>query len=235
MPIISNLYNDVGFIRIGTGGSYLGPADQFSRFIYRVFTSGIIPWPSPCGSNCSYRATFYGPAYNCIEVYDPPTLQNNTNLTGPCLFFASDIPGNLSAQGLWMQFSKFADPFANLTTLQCQLHNTTYDISVEFRNNQLNVTTDLSYHEQVNNSLENLLATEIFENPRYPVDPNTTWALANYYTVSDSLIGLISGCAQENSVYGAIAWGTSSIYLSTLVDEDPIQYSKQNSRGSSAL
>lgn len=54
VPVIGALDSDVGFVSIGTVGSYLGAAQQLRRVATRVLTSGgIINWPSPCGNNCT--------------------------------------------------------------------------------------------------------------------------------------------------------------------------------------
>ena len=221
VPIVTNLYGDVGIVKVGSDGGYIGASDQFTRFVYRIFTSSeVIPWPSPCGTNCSYNATFFGPAYNCVTALNATlALQNLQDVTsesatlGPsgCLYYAEDVPGNMTTQGLWFEYTS-----NNLTVIQCQLHNTTYDIAVQFLNNQLNVSTELTYHEQLNNNLSGLVATDVFS------DLNATnWALVNYFTVSETLIGLLEGCAIENSVYGSIDYGGSRIELSTLVDDLP--------------
>jgi hypothetical protein len=73
VPVISTLDNYVGFFRIGASDTYNGPSSQLVRIAGRVLTTGeIIPWPSPCGVNCTYNVSFTGPAWDCLEI-DPRT------------------------------------------------------------------------------------------------------------------------------------------------------------------
>jgi len=234
VPIVSSLYGDVGFFIIGSGSEYDGSSPEFSRLVYEVFTSGeMTPWPSPCGSNCSYSISFFGPAYNCVSAtYNDWTwlevLANQSGANGPTgdytLFWAADLKGNLTEQGLYFLLVTPASPNAatppassNATVVHCQLHNTTYDTDVQFVSNQLNTSTVLTYHEQLNNSLGSLLGSDDYPNSS---SYNETWALVNYFAVSQGLITLLAGSANDGYLYGNIEW-SSEIYLSNLAEPMP--------------
>jgi hypothetical protein len=126
VPVLSALDNDVGFVRTGSAWSYLGSSDQLRRVAARVLTNGeISPFPSPCGSNCTYNITFLGLAYKCIRLAPSATLPNLTNTTdeintslspssGLVTFYAAELSGNLTVQGLWVAYGSMPN-----MTIQC--------------------------------------------------------------------------------------------------------------------
>src|SRR5271156_2084496 len=77
------LDRDIGILQLGTASFFFGGSVGFRRFALSVMSGGeIIPWPSPCGANCSYSVSFPGPAVSCVAG-DPngpnvPVVQDNT-------------------------------------------------------------------------------------------------------------------------------------------------------------
>lgn len=93
----------VNFVEInGVGAAYdgyVGPSSRARGLVYSTVYGGqLLSTDSPCGANCHFTQTFYGPAYQCRELdytqnNEPgnPFCQNTSNpsANGVCDDFAA--------------------------------------------------------------------------------------------------------------------------------------------------
>jgi hypothetical protein len=217
VPSVGPLNEDVGFILTGSANSYLGASDQLRRIGARVLTNGEQSvFPSPCGANCTYNVTFLGPAYQC-DVHDPNTpLPNLTspNYPGldpslvnggpPIFFWATELFGNLSIQGLWVSHGVIA----NNATTHCTLYNATYSTQVNFTNNIAVLNTSLQYYQQLDTSyITQNISVEKVVGLYETGQGNDTyfheiWQNLNFYTVHRAVVELLQGYVVLASAQG---------------------------------
>ena len=230
-PVLGPLDSDVGFADVGTAGTFIGASEQIRRVAARVLTGGeIINWPSPCGSNCSYSVSFFGPAYNCENTTDlssapAPVIQPLVD--GPLALFAwgsvddYNAPGvfrtplNLSSQGLWIR-TGWVGP--NIT-VHCTVHNATYVSNVTFANNLPAYTTVVILHNQIPSSVIGNYYD--LTEPSNTTPASALWQSLNMFAIEDSVAWLLSGDAVISSVYGGYDFNKTLIGMSNLVQFNP--------------
>jgi hypothetical protein len=226
VPVLSALDNDVGFVRTGSAWSYLGSSDQLRRVAARVLTNGeISPFPSPCGSNCTYNITFLGPAYKCIRLAPSATLPNLTNTTdeintslspssGLVTFDAAELSGNLTVQGLWVAYGSMPN-----MTIQCTLYNATYTTEVQFRNNIGVLSTSLKYHAQLDTSAIHDGTTNLSTDALHSLSetqPNSTqyaqqWKYSNMISMHRAIVEILEGSVERASALGGFIFHNTLI------------------------
>jgi hypothetical protein len=131
VPILS-LDSDVGILQLGSGSSFLGGSIGFRRFMLGVSSNEISPWVSPCGSNCTYNASFSGPALSC----DPGDQSNPNVPINPDNVFYNAAFGPDSSEGNGPLELPIC--LIDKAVLNCTLYNATYDISVQYTDNVQN-------------------------------------------------------------------------------------------------
>jgi hypothetical protein len=241
VPVLSTLDNDVGFVRTGSAWSYLGSSDQLRRVAVRVLTNGeISPFPSPCGSNCTYNVTFIGPAYNCIRLDPSATLPNLTDTadrisiglppsSGLVSFYAAELLG--TNQGLWVAYG----PAPN-NTVHCTLYNATYKTQVEFRNNIGILATDIERHEQLNTSAihdgyNNLSTFNL--NALSETQPNSTkyaqqWKYSNMVSMHRAIVEILEGAVERASALGGYGFQNTLIGVANFITVGPGAFTFQS-------
>ena len=205
VPVLGPLDSDVGFVEIGTAAILLGATQQIRRIATRVLTSGeIISLPSPCGSNCSYSVSFFGPAYDCENATD--LSQAPSSITG---FVTPDVltvwgsvddyeapgtekPSSLSSQGLWIRTGLDGPDLI----LLCTVHNATYQSNVTYANNLQTITTEVTLHDQIPSSV-----IQNYNDIAYEHANNSTalWQSINMFAIQDSVAGLLSGVVTQSA------------------------------------
>jgi hypothetical protein len=241
---MNNLDQDVGYVELGTSSIYLGATDQLRRIAARILTGGeLLAFPSPCGSNCTYNISFVGPAYDCVQ-FDPlstlpnftdPQLNtpwtenpypNPTQIDIPFYFYAIELLGNASTQGLWIVNG---DPAENYT-IHCTLHNATYNTNVNFTSNLAVLTTDVVPHEQLNTS-QVYLGYSLMEEAIETNATNAsliecqTWSLLNLFSINEAIVQLLTGIVELESAAGGFVETGTSIGISSFVDTSPFNFS----------
>lgn len=91
----------------------------------RTLTAGqIAAWPSPCGPDCAYNLSFFGPSFNCSAAF------SNQTGTATLRWQASSQSGNTSDILSMQWLSDLDGPTQSFS--DCISYNSTYNISVEF-------------------------------------------------------------------------------------------------------
>jgi len=235
VPSIGALDSDVGFVSIGTVGTYLGATQQLRRVAARVLTSGqTITWPSPCGSNCTYTISFPGPAYQCSDLDSLPSnvvlgtakpagngYPNNTVepfnyiaagrfQLGPVWQFSPDL------QGLWI----IRRPVPRNITTQCRLYEATYTTQVNYSDNIQSLNTSVSYGDQILGS-----AADGYHDV-YPASLITprSWTLMNMFSIAEAVGEVLSGYVTQSSSYGGYNFVDTMIAISDLATPYPFNF-----------
>jgi hypothetical protein len=94
-------------------------------FAARALTAGrISEWPSPCGPDCTYNQSFFGPSFSCSPAY--------SNETGSAVTrWSADLQPGDTYDTLSLQWLSSLDgPTQSFST--CLSYNSTYDITVRF-------------------------------------------------------------------------------------------------------
>jgi len=223
-PFLSSLDTDVGFFRVGASATYAGATNQLIRIAGRVLITGeIIAWPSTCGSNCTYNTSFVGPSWQCLEV--DPQIQSVPNFTLPAgspLYYAADISTNDSTAGLWIISGEPTPITLNHSMIHCSLYEATYYNQVEFLNNLLNVTTNLTVHGLLP-AVSDQETNDLYFGANGS-DPEL-WSQVNMYTIHNAVVSLLEGAAQTGGAYGNIAFTDTEIGLANFVDITPFNIS----------
>jgi len=225
VPVIGSLNGSAGLYEIENAApiQFGGVTPQLQRLAMRVFTGGeIVPWPSPCGVNCSYDVSFEGPAYNCFDIYDPKLLVGDFRVLYTATEALVDPPNgynytNLTGSyqvtdGVWLNRT-----LANATYLatHCELHAATYNCHVNYTNNVPAITTTVVRGEQIyGSSFSDMVLEYSGQIPRN----NRTETLVNYWAIEQAVEGLLSGyLAINRDVSSGINGSTSNLQLWALV------------------
>ena len=207
VPIVGALDSDVGLVVNYENAGYKGGAPQLHRIAARVLTTGeMIPWPSPCGSNCSYTISFTGPAWHCIQM---DTSQPHPNLgtppvtTGPYWAadsFMSGIQGNFpnpQDHGLWIVYGLLPINY----TIHCGLYMATYTTFVSYSNGLRQVTSSVARTEHIDDSAKDVDLLTLDAS----VDNRRIWTLLNLYSIHNAaarhLIGNIQFTLKDGLLY----------------------------------
>ena len=103
------------------------PSPFMSAFAARTLAAGeIATWPSPCGPDCSYNQSFFGPSFSCSPV------QSNQTGTAQSRWEAKAQPGNTSDTLSIQWLSSLDGPTQSFT--DCVPYNSTYNIAVRYSN-----------------------------------------------------------------------------------------------------
>lgn len=216
VPVLGPLTSDVGFVEAGPSETYLGPSAPLRRIAIRVLTNGeLITWPSPCGINCSYTATFFGPAYQCNNgSLEGSPLQNSSLSSGVSPYYAIATDDTM-----WI--STGISPNINVT--YCTFNNATYTTNVQYTNNLPVMNTSLELHQRFNLSAANLGFFDLVNlaADQTKAEIEQTWAVVNQVTIHLALLQLLAGSVSVQSVYGGFLTTNTLIELSSLVTEAP--------------
>jgi hypothetical protein len=195
VPVLGPLDTDVGFLKVGqdnTSPTYNGANAQLTQVALSVLTRGeYISWPSPCGANCSYSVSFFGPAYQCVEkgqVESYPFLINLTALSqgGTNLAFsATDIEAwgasDNADNGFWIVYE------AGNNTIQCTLYSATYTTNISYVDNIQSVDVDVVNRDQISS----MVTTGANMSDAYQSD--SEWQSLNFFTIHESIVQLLAG------------------------------------------
>jgi len=231
VPILAPLDSYVGLYDYETTVSNPGGMDvqdprvaiPTSRLALRVFTSGeMVPWPSPCGANCSYSITFNAPAFDCASVganeshpeFNLPDKRQSSTL----VYTTTQGPSDL--EELWFLYGSRAPQtwagWLPTNMARCTLHVATYDIYVQYKQNLPIVNTTVHLHEILNKTVvdnkwksRGEMGSPLFE---YNYTSGPEMVLVNYYTIEQSVAKLLVGTLN----FGVPA--TSQIAMSTLIE-----------------
>ena len=221
VPVIGSLNGSAGLYEIENAApiQFGGPTPQLQRLAMRVFTGGeLVPWPSPCGVNCSYDVTFEGPAYNCFDTYDPKLLVGDFRVVYTATEALVDPPNgynytNLTGSyqvtdGIWLNRT-----LANATYLatHCQLHLAKYNCNVNYTNNVPAITTAVVLGEQIYGSS---FSDMVLEHSGQKPHNNRTEILVNHWAIEQAVEGLLNGyLAINRGVSSGINGSTSNLQL----------------------
>jgi len=113
------------------------------------------------------------------------------------MIYATDVSTNTSDGGLWIVYGD--QPTLSNSTIHCSLHKATYSSQVNFTNNLLNVTTEITLQEQIwanTGSLDYMGQSPPSEQPELRV-------ILNMYTIHEALMTLLSGYLVVVNAFGA--------------------------------
>ncbi|KAH8591054.1 hypothetical protein B0O99DRAFT_633526 [Bisporella sp. PMI_857] len=202
-----------------------------------AYNGRISGWPSPCGSNCSYVLQFFGPAWQCHNVdnsssdaaftlgSDPwgDSWQNwrhgysylsNFSSDSGYLWVGTSTIRNLSSTGLETNY------------FYCQDWNTSYQLAIEYTNNQLSIKgTTFRYLNEV--KIPGILETGISSGQgtipiTYPEGQDRMQTYA-YAALFRSLGSLLLGNIQRQP-HGKPVYSTSITLIPGLVVFDSDTY-----------
>jgi hypothetical protein len=221
VPILGPLNGSASLYELSstTPPSFGGPTPQVNRAALRVFTSGeILYWPSPCGINCTYTIVFDGPAYNCVDYYDPNLLVGDTRVLfsatqglvlPPSGYNYTNLTGQDSvSDGIWLNRTIYQN--STMQSTQCMLHSATYTTNVQYINNIPNTTTNVELNQQIYSSVFSDLV-RIFLG-QLPID-NRTASLTNFYAIEQAVEGMFNGFLDLSPEGGSGVIGTSNVQL----------------------
>jgi len=240
IPVLASPNNTFGFLSDPAFDYY------FQDIADRVLAGGqIIPWPSPCGFNCSYTFSFVGPAYQCedlgpfaslsiniTDIFDSGAAVSGDGGVMPpfwnesLLFCAVDDGGNETRPvGLWIFYDSLNQ------TLLCELYNSTYTTTVSYVNTVQRIENHLEYHNLIINGAA--LAQEVLSAPNIS-DTFTNldvWADLNLYFLEAITSAMLTGYVidvQDNlavATYAAFWTGVAEWNSNfTTTDEDDLLF-----------
>lgn len=205
-----------------------GPTPQLARLALRVFTAGEVVYsPSPCGVNCTYTTVFDGPAYNCVDYYNPNQVVGDLR----ALFSAGATPDmvptppgtnlsnyNPASDGMWL--NRTIRQNGTMLSTHCMLHAATYTTTAQYVNNLPNFTTSVELHQQIYSSVFADLVQ--INQGQLPVD-NYTATFTNFYAIEQSVESLFNGGLEisPNGGNGLIGNPASQVQLWNLVTYQP--------------
>lgn len=183
----------------------------------RVFTSGeIVSWSSPCGVNCTYTVNFEGPAYDCVDSYDPSLLVGDFDMLFATTEGLVDPPSGFNFTNLTGQYQVSDGIYINRTianatylSTHCTLHAAVYTTNVSYTNNIPSITTEVVLNDPILSDVFPYLVQQSFGNT--PVD-NRTIQLVNFYAIEQAVEGLLNGYLYKAKEGGGIT-GVSDIQL----------------------
>ena len=226
MPVLGPLNGSVGFYEFSslTPPTFGGPTPQLKRLATRVFTSGeIIYWPSPCGINCTYTVAFEGPAYNCVDYYNPSQLVGDNNVLFAAGKTLIDPPSgfnytNLTSQyqvsnGIWLNRTFFAN--STFQSTRCTLYAANYTTNVRYTDNVPSISSNVVLTEPIySSSFADLVRMQLGQIPMN----NRSLTLTNFYAIEQAVEDLLTGFlvfAQDEA--GGGINGTSGVQLWSFV------------------
>lgn len=211
---------------IPRGSTVQGSNAGIQKLASQIFARGAILEPeSPCGANCSFQQSFYGPALQCTNVSNPhyvytdayvPFSYNATNLT----HFGEDQGPSMEMLITYLNYTKTTPDF-DYRSILCLPYNTTYDVSVNYTNGLPRFYTNLTY----NAPLLNLNYTELTQPQDTPWASNSatlvreiydnhlrgTWEQSpvSYYSTHNTMIAntvLVGDTVDANNGRNASVW-----------------------------
>jgi hypothetical protein len=226
VPVLGPLDDSVGFYELSslTPPTFGGPTPQLNRLATRVFTSGeVIYWPSPCGINCTYTVAFEGPAYKCVDYYDPSQLIGDQHVLYSAVEALIDPPSgfnytNLTSQyqvsdGIWLNRTFFTN--FTFQSTHCMLHAANYTTNVSYTENVPSISSDVVLTEPIySSSFADVVRMELGQIPTN----NRSLTLTNFYAIEQAIEGLLKGFLvfDQNEAGGGIN-GTSDVQLWSFV------------------
>lgn len=238
MPTVTSWDGDVGFVEFSSGFSYNGPSNQLRRIAARVLTTGeILPFPSPCGSNCTYNFTLTGPTYQCLK-YDPSLQLPNLTIPGykdafdaypsyTIPYYSVEIVGNDTGDGLWVLYGQPPN-----STIHCTLWNATYISNVNFTNNIAEITTTVNGLSQLNStSIISRNSTYLLLDGSQQNSSNIQpeWEALNTYTIQKAVSSLLQGYIAMAGVFGGLTTKDTMIGVASFVDISELNITFQGS------
>jgi hypothetical protein len=122
-----------------------------------MLSDSIVPWSSPCGSNCSYTFSFLGPAYQCENL--GPLSSTGINLTEIELSGAVDQVSISPPSDASLLYLGVADagnetrPIGLVVvlnqTIRCDLYNATCTAAVSYSGNVQSVHKNIEFHNSI--------------------------------------------------------------------------------------
>jgi hypothetical protein len=226
VPTFAADSKNVTFYRMTPPGPDInGPNAGIQKLANQVLAQGtILQSESPCGSNCSFEHSFYGPRLQCQNTPNPPYLEANGGPEKYWLYFNASRYGGSSKMEMVMTYHNntkaHAGDWSDHISILCGAFNTTYKISVNYTNGVSAFTTQLTYNAPLSDlSLEEsvadgspwrlnsvMLVREIFDNYL-----NGTWqpAPTTQSSIPDTSIGntiLASDTKDANYGIEAALW-----------------------------
>lgn len=231
VPVLGPLNGSVGFYEFSslTPPTFGGPTPQLKRLATRVFTSGeVIYWPSPCGINCTYTVAFEGPAYNCVDYYNPSQLVGDIHVLFAAGEALIDPPSgfnytNLTSQyqvsdGIWLNRTVFNN--FTVQSTHCMLYAANYTTNVSYRENIPSISSNVVLTEPIySSSFSDLVLMEL---DQIPIN-NRSLSLTNFYAIEQAVEDLLAGFLvfAQNEDGGGIN-GTSDVQLWSFVSYQTI-------------
>ncbi|KAF7854219.1 hypothetical protein EAF04_010516 [Stromatinia cepivora] len=159
-----------------------GSNPGIQKLANQIFAQGtILESESPCGANCSFQLSFYGPALQCTQTNNPEYMHESAD--GSYSYYAEDLTrfGEDENSLMEMDFSYLNDTKGNFSgmyiSMLCLPYNTTYDISVNYTNGLPNFYTNLTH----NTPLLNLNGTQSTYPENFPWSSNSATLVREVY------------------------------------------------------
>ncbi|TEY35155.1 hypothetical protein BOTCAL_0603g00060 [Botryotinia calthae] len=166
------------------GSGIQGPNTGIQKLASQIFAQGIIlNIESPCGNNCSFQHSFYGPALQCVNTSNPSYL--NEQVASYLYYNATDLTTFSESEDSLIELSVTyrnntkaeVQSDLNYVSILCTAYNATYELSVNYTNGLPKFSPSLTYHEQ----LQNLNMTEYVSPGNYPWHSNSATLVREVY------------------------------------------------------
>ena len=223
----SSFTNPYGFFQTNpTDDHLIGPSEELNMTAVKTFVRGeILPSPSPCGVNCTFKTSFGAPAFNCSDQDNPPlsnrmplyngSIGNTRNIypTGLNITYFNVYDNNITKK---YEFGQ--DPAAGgVRSLACQAYEATYEVNVTYTNNVPTYNaTILAYHDE----LQTLNASE-------QSTPGSYFRHTNMAMLASMTIGYLSGEVNASNSFDST---TSRIQTTALANSQATRDGYSRSR-----
>ncbi|KAJ6451162.1 hypothetical protein C8R45DRAFT_1125151 [Mycena sanguinolenta] len=196
---------------IDSGEDFLFSTSSLTEHIVGATVLGGQPLPvtSPCGRNCSYPVSTYGPSYSCSVGTQNPSALNWTSALGqatqfpPPPYFAAQT--DITAPSPETQFENWdfqahytnyigGDPADSGNNITCIAYNSTYNINYTFAGTTASVVIDNIIPQQLAGQTPNISVQA--RAPGQPTAlPHTPWynATASYNAIFNSIAAYATG------------------------------------------
>lgn len=178
---------------------YTGAGQDLLRLTTLTILGGnVLPYPSPCGPNCTYSISFRGPAFKCQNSTTDP---DNPYLKGDTL--GEWIETNVINNVFWLWYlNVHTDPpdpslSFHIQAVSCHIYVAQYEIEVRFSDSSI-------FFEKVNVTNQNLWSgvnmTSSCIEPSLSTPPGPFWDALNIGAISSSVSTLLNGNITFSSI-----------------------------------
>ncbi|KAJ7138946.1 hypothetical protein C8R46DRAFT_1321067 [Mycena filopes] len=124
---------------VGPIGEYQTPATILDSVASKSLLEWAITlWPSPCGADCAYNVTFFGPSFRCSAPTGTPDLLPAQ--IGAAMWHVAPVVAGTTTDTLTVQYMTDLKVQNNTWwETNCTSFNSTYRVAIQFHGNQQSV------------------------------------------------------------------------------------------------